>query len=982
MMDERETKEQLIKELSRLRQRVSELEASEAERKLAEQALWDSEAKYRTLFDSSSDAIMMLDDKGFFDCNNATLQMFGLSKDEFTASHPSDLSPPFQPDGTDSLTAADQRIAEAFRNGTARFEWVHRRQSGEDFFADVLLTAFPLRERRVLQATVRDITERKRAERALLDSEQRYRALVQNIPVGLYRNTPGPHGKFLMANPAIARMFGYESVEEFLGCSVADLYTDPIERKAFSDKLLTRDEVFGEELRLKKKDGTPIWGSVTARVSRDESGKVTHFDGIIEDITERKRVEAALVKEKQRLEHQFRRQAALAEAELSISEPHELQTLLDRITRVTTELLPASGGASIVLWDAGSETFTVSSSTIPGQLNQEAARRVRRAGGATRWILDNRKPLVVCDVRKDPFGPRKMLEEYELRAYAGVPVVAEDKAVGVLYALDQQIRDYTQDDIDFMTALAIRAAVAISRVDTFLELAKAKEKAEQASRAKSAFLSRMSHELRTPMNAIIGYSEMLLEDAEDLGHDQFIGDLKKIHGAGRHLLALINDILDLAKIEAGKMDLYLESFDVVALVGDVSSTMRPLADKNSNILEIRCPDDIGMMHADQTKVRQILLNLLSNACKFTEAGSVFLDVEREERETEEWLIFRVADTGIGMSHEQVEQLFEEFTQAESSATRKFGGTGLGLAISQRYCQMMGGHIGVESELGKGSAFTVYLPAEVAKKEEAAIAMAAESVPTREVTRPDTGGEMVLVIDDDPATRDLLKRFLSKEGYRIGTASGGEEGLRMAAQLRPDVITLDVIMPDLDGWTVLTKLKADPVLASIPVIVISMLDDKSKGYALGVSDYLTKPIDRDRLIRILAKYKREHVTGKVLVVEDEQETCDMLCRILEKEGWSTSAAENGRIGLERVAENRPHLILLDLIMPEMDGFEFIMELKKTKAGRAIPVVVLTAKDLTAEDRDRLRGNVEKILQKGAYGREDLLREIRNLMAMRL
>jgi CheY-like chemotaxis protein/anti-sigma regulatory factor (Ser/Thr protein kinase) len=481
----------------------------------------------------------------------------------------------------------------------------------------------------------------------------------------------------------------------------------------------------------------------------------------------------------------------------------------------------------------------------------------------------------------------------------------------------------------------------------------------------------MSHELRTPLNAIIGYSEMLQEDAADLGAEQFTDDLKKINAAGKHLLELINAVLDLSKIEAGTMELYLESFDVANLVQDIVAVIQPLAAKNANRLDVTCPDALGTMRADLTKVRQALFNLLSNACKFTERGTVGLAVARQELAGQDWIVFRVSDTGIGMTPEQLAKLFEAFSQADAATTRRFGGTGLGLALSRRLCRMMGGDVTVESEAGRGSTFTIRLPVHVAEpaEEEAA-------VPAAPVERPLTGVGTVLVIDDETAVRDLMQRFLTKEGFRVVTAPGGEEGLRRARELRPDAITLDVMMPGMDGWAVLSALKADPDVADIPVIMLTIVDDRNMGYALGAADYLTKPIDRERVVGVLKKYRRDL---PVLVVDDDAALRQLLRRMLEPEGFTVVEAENGRVALERLRDVAPSVILLDLMMPEMDGFEFVAEFRRHEAWRAIPIVVITARDLSREDHERLNGSVQKILQKGANGRDQLLAEVRELVA---
>jgi CheY-like chemotaxis protein len=473
------------------------------------------------------------------------------------------------------------------------------------------------------------------------------------------------------------------------------------------------------------------------------------------------------------------------------------------------------------------------------------------------------------------------------------------------------------------------------------------------------------------------YSVLLMEEAEDRHADDLQPDLEKIRSAGKHLLSLINNILDLSKIEAGKMELYLETFDVAVMIQEVVTTIEPLLQKRRNRLDVQAAPNLGSMHADLTKVRQTLFNLLSNANKFTEDGTVTLNVTRAQEDGQDWLTVQIHDTGIGMTQEQLAKLFQTFTQADASTTRKYGGTGLGLAITRHLCRMMGGEVGVASAVGKGTTFTVRLPAHVST-----------AVPRETAVRPTIAFSLaqyrgtVLVIDDDPGVRDMMTRFLVKKQFRALLAADGEEGLRLAREHHPDVITLDVMMPRLDGWAVLGALKSDPDLAGIPVILVTILDDQNLGYMLGAAEYMTKPIDRQRLAALLAKYRPGSAAPKVLLVEDDEAVRRVLRAFLQQQGWTVAEAVNGEHGLLAVQQNPPDVILLDLMMPVMDGFEFLEALKQNAHGHSIPVIILTSKELTAEERDRLQGKVQKILSKGAHQRDELLRQVESLLAATL
>jgi PAS domain S-box-containing protein len=512
------------------------------------------------------------------------------------------------------------------------------------------------------------------------------------------------------------------------------------------------------------------------------------------------------------------------------------------------------------------------------------------------------------------------------------------------------------------------------------ELHKAIWAAEQATRAKSEFVANMSHELRTPLNAIIGYSEMLVEDAQSAGRESETADLRKIQDAGKHLLGLIDSILDLSKIEAGKMTLYLETFELRPMVESVAATVTALAKKNGNTLEIQCASDVGTIHGDLTKVRQILFNLLSNACKFTRNGLITLTARRDRVEARDWIVLQVSDTGIGMTPDQQSRVFEAFTQAHDTTARDYGGTGLGLTITKSFCRLMGGDVLLKSESGRGTTFTVRLPAVVQASSDAALHDHVKLSDDTQIAIPEDA-PVVLVVDDDPNARELLRRHLQRGGYAVRLAGAGEEAVQLARKVKPDVITLDVLMPQMDGWAVLSALKEDADVAQIPVIMVTIVDNQSIGYSLGATAYLTKPIDRDRLLQALEKCIPNDSPRHILIVEDDIPTRRLLRRTLQQANYHVTEAENGRAGCDRLKAAVPDAIVLDLMMPEMDGFEFIARVRSDERCLEIPIIVVTAKALTPEDRDRLNGQVHHLIQKDETSRKSMLAALNDVLPRR-
>jgi len=898
-----------------------------------------------------------------------------------------------------------------------------------------------------------DITERKRAE----DQLRKLSRAVEHSSSSVVITDLA--GDIEYANPRFTEVTGY-TLEEVLGRNPRVLKSGIQPKEFYADLWATiaSGRAWHGEFCNLKKSGEHYWESASISPIRDASGEITHYVGIKDDITERRRIEQEVAEQKQLLENtleslthpfyvidandysiQVANSAALRLGASTESTCHALTHRRDtpcdssehpcpmvEIKKtgqpVTLEHihLDEHGDPRFVevhgypIFDTDGNVIQMIEYSLDITERKEAEEALQQSEERIRSMVDNIPGVVyrclldtdwtmlfVSDEIENLTGypAAEYLGEEPQRSFVSImhPDDVEPIANATVAAVEAR-QSYTHEyrvidrhgDLHWVIAkgkaifdeegvpLYLDGTIfdVTDKKEMELELESAKDDAESANRAKSAFLANMSHELRTPMNAIIGYSEMLAEDAEDEGHDEMIPDLEKINAAGKHLLALINDILDLSKIEAGRIDLYLERFDLRQMLDDAAATVAPLISKNGNLLATDFSDDLEPVRVDLTKLRQALFNLLSNAAKFTEEGTVTLSASRFNHDEVDWIRISVKDTGIGIPAEKLDHVFEEFSQADASTTREYGGTGLGLPISRKFCQMMGGDITVTSEAGIGSTFTIELPSKVDALEAARAATDSETSAT--VTVAD-GSHPILVIDDDPDSRDLLTRTLEAEGYAVITAAGGEEGLETARQIEPSLITLDVMMPGMDGWAVLKELKADRKLRNVPVMMITIVGEKDLGYSLGAVEHLTKPVDRDSLRHFARIYAGPRGGGHALVVDDDETIRELFCRALEEDGWTVDEAENGALGLEKAAVRQPDLVLLDLMMPVMDGFDFVMHFRNMADCRTTPIIVVTAKDLTDEDHQRLIGGVERIIEKGALTGKNLLNHVRTLVA---
>ncbi len=920
------------------------------ERRRAEEALLQAGALQSAIFNSANFSSIATDAKGVIQIFNVGAErMLGYTAAEvMNKITPADISDPQEVIAraaslstelaTPITPGFEALVFKAARGIEDIYELTYIRKDGSRFPAVVSVTALRDAENAIIgylligtdnTARKQVEEEQKKLDQRLRDQQFYTRSLIESNIDALM--TTDPRGIITDVNKQMEALTGCTR-DELIGAPFKNYFTDAERAEAGIKLVLNEKKLTDYELTVRARDGKETVVSYNATTFYDRDRQLQGVFAAARDVTAQK-------------------QASQYARSLLEASPDPLVTISaqGKITDVNEASVQATGVAREQLIGTDfSDYFTAPDEARAGYQKvfsegfvRDYPLAIRHTTGRVTDVLYN------ASVYKDDKGN-------VLGVFAAARDVTERKR------FEQSLQE---NNIELESAIASGA--------------KAKEAAETANKTKSLFLANMSHELRTPLNAILGYSEMLHEECEERHLDDFGADLEKISAAGKHLLALINDILDLSKIEAGKMELFLESFDLTAMIDEVASTIRPLVERNANVLHIERAPNLGMMHADQIKVRQGLFNLLSNAAKFTQDGSITLNAERQTMNGREWIVFRVTDTGIGLSPEQIVKLFQDFTQADASTTRKFGGTGLGLALTRRFSQMMGGDVTVHSVPNEGSVFTIKMPAVAsdAKPDEAISSTRIETALPEDIAQDGC----ILVIDDDVTQRDLMQRFLNKEGFCARTASGGEEGLRLARQLRPVAITLDVMMPDMDGWSVLSALKADETLRDIPVIMLTMVDDPDRGFTLGAAEYATKPIDRQRLTQILKKYTCANPPCPVLLVEDDAATRAITRHILEKEGWKVSEAENGRIALECMERERPSLILLDLMMPEMDGFAFSERVRSHPEWRSIPIVVVTSKDLSADERRRLSGSVETILHKAGSSREVLLDQVRELVA---
>ncbi len=772
-------------------------------------------------------------------------------------------------------------------------------------------------EEQLYYAVARDITERKQAE-------AHYRDLYENAP-DMMAVVDLVSGRILECNQTLADVIG-RSKEEIMGDSFLNLYTpDSLEAaRQTSLTFIETGEIIRQERTLRRVDGSTIEVLLQATPMRDETGKIVASRSTWRDVTKQKEAEKALAS-----------QEAL------------YRTLIEAAPQV---IWVADADGQVALLNKAWHEFS-------GLTEEESL--------GTRWaeaLHPEDLPAVLAKWESAYKHGETYSGECRFRA--------KDGSYRTFIFIGTPVRDTSGNIINWV---GINTDIA-DRVQAEIALQEAKEAAEHANRAKSEFLATMSHELRTPLNAVIGFSEIL--------RDEILGTINSdqkelvldIHTSGHHLLTMINDILDLSKIEAGKMELQLEHFSLQEAMEEIKAVIAALANKKQIRLSLEFDQDVSI-EADKTKFKQILYNLLSNAIKFTdEGGAVTMTFEHSGSA----LLTRVTDTGVGISPQDREKLFQPFTQLDASRTRAHSGTGLGLALTNRLVALHGGKIWVESEMGKGSTFFFTFPL----RQQGEVTAPEASSP--ETAIPFSNNRTILVAEDNEQAAQLLGIYLTEAGYQVEYATDGEEAIVKASEIHPFAITLDILLPRKDGWQVLREMKMKPNLRSIPVIIVSATEERQLAFGLGAVDHLVKPIDKEALIASIRSLKLPSRDGstRVLVVDDDPQTVRLLSTVLTSDGYEVLKVYGGSEAIETAISQSPDLIILDMMMPQVDGFQVVRRLTDDPRTRDIPIIICTALDLTDEDRDRLNGQIQSVIPKTGNVKAELLTAIKRIERLRI
>ena len=764
-------------------------------------------------------------------------------------------------------------------------------------------------------------------------------------------------GTIQYANPAFEKVYGYKP-EEAIGKTPRILKSGLIpdeQYKHFWETLLSGGTVSGEIIN-KTKDGRiiPIAGTNTPIL--DETGKTIGFLAVHQDITERKQSEQALQRRNTYL-------AASSEIGRLVTSTLDLNTIFTRTVSLISERFGFYFAAIYIIDENG---FTARLQEAKGEAGEKMKAQKHSAVVGSPTIVgkvaESGEPMLVNNVEQEPLHhPNPLL--LDTHAEVAIPLRVGTRMVGVIDIQSTQENAFSQDDISVLQSLADQVAVAIDNARSYELSQQLIKDLREVDQLKSQFLANMSHELRTPLNSIIGFSRVIIKGIDGPITEMQNQDLTAIYNSGQHLLGLINDILDLARIEAGKMELNFEEVHLAEMVTSVMSTAKGLVKEKPIQLVSKVPADMPTVRGDTMRVRQVLINLLSNASKFTDEGTITVETHVQKGPTGKLeALISVIDTGPGISQEGQEKLFKAFSQVDGSATRKSGGSGLGLSICANLVQLHGGRISVHSEEGKGSTFWFTLPL--------------FNQPTEEIPE---GKKVVLAIDDDPQVISLYERYLNPQGYYVVSLTDPSKAKERILELKPFAVTLDIMMPNIDGWTVLTGLKSDPDTREFPIVICSIMEQADKGFSLGASDYLVKPILEDDLVHALNRLNKNGDIKEVLVIDDDPNDLRLIEKILNENGrYKPILAEGGKKGWELINQKTPSAIILDIFMTDMDGFTILEKMRENPILRDIPVLVVSGGGLTNEQHQQLNDFGQRLITKGSLKETELIANIENAL----
>ncbi|MBK8783984.1 MAG: PAS domain S-box protein [Anaerolineales bacterium] len=920
-----------------------------SERKKSEEALAKSEADLRALFSSMEDVVFVVDRDGRYDriapTNPARLvrppeDLLGKLMHEV-----------MDKDIADRFVAAVQKTLDTAEKVQLEYEL----PVGDTTYW-FLANLTKLEENKVFWVA-RDITERKKYEEELRKSQEQYALAAEGANDGLWDWDIANNDIYY--SPRWKSMLGYEVHELTKGFEDWENLIHPDDHdhaiNSLDNYLAHKSDTYDVEIRLQHKNSSWLWVRDRGKALWDASGKAIRMAGSHSDVTERKIAEESLRRRNDYL-------AASSEIGKIITSTLDLNTIFSKTVNLITERFSFYHASIFIVEETG---FNITLRESTGDAGAEMKKNKHSLQINDKSIVgkvaQNGNAVVVNDVQADPthkFNP--LLPE--TRAEAAIPLRIGNRIIGAIDIQAKSVGAFTEDELNVMQTLADQVAVAIDNARSFVLSQQAVMEMREIDRLKSQFLANMSHELRTPLNSIIGFSRVILKGIDGPVTELQQQDLTAIYNSGQHLLGLINDILDLSKIEAGKMELAFDEVNITDIAASVLSTMSGLVKDRPIQLKREIEPNLPTVRADAIRVRQVMINLLSNAAKFTEEGDILVEVGLKSGPTgRNEIQVSVTDTGPGISKQDQEKLFQAFSQVDDSPTRKTGGTGLGLSICQQLINMHGGRIWVDSEVGRGSTFRFTLP--LFRKE-------------REGDIPSVNNKVILSIDDDPQVIGLYDRYLQPQGYQVIPLTDPSRAVERVRQLRPFAVTLDIMMPGVDGWQVLDALKSDSITRHIPVIVCSIIEDLEKGFNLGATDYLVKPILEDDLVNALDRLNSDGSIRDVLVIDDNPDDLRLISKILNEDGrYKAILAEGGSRGWNMVSTgNPPHAIILDLFMPEMNGFQILEKLQADKNLRDIPTIVISGMDLSDEQKKQLTDFGQSVLTKGAFSEKELLTSI--------